>query len=249
MESFLSSLLAAFIVSAISFVGIFVLLKKSIFKGNFITALISFAAGTLLGDAFLHLIAEHVEEFGYEEGIMFVFLGIIIMLIIESYFHCSHDSTEEIEHHEHKPTLAKINLIGDGLHNLLDGMAIAASFLVSPAAGIASTVAIVLHEIPQEIADAAVLTYSGMSRRKVLRFNFLTALTAVVGVILAYFIDSVVEGAERYLVPLAAGQFIYIALADLLPEIHKKSGTKKYVLEIGAFILGIAVMYGLTLLE
>lgn len=250
MDTFTNALLATLLVSTVSFIGVFVLLKNTLTPLT--TAMISFAAGTLVGDAFLHLLPEHIETFGYStKTVAFIFGGILIMLIIEAYFHCSHDSSEEIEHHEHskKGVLANLNIIGDGMHNFLDGLAIASSFLISPAVGFSSTIAIILHEIPQELADASILSYSGWKRKKILIFNFLTALTALLGVLFVYVVKSKVDHAEQYLVPLAIGQFIYISLADLLPEIHKKSGVKKYILEIGMFIGGLLVMYLLTLAE
>ena len=249
MDVLAQSLLATFIVSLISFVGVFVLISKFSKLKELQTALISFAAGALLGDAFLHMLAENIEEFGYESStILFIFVGILLMLLVEAYLHCSHDTEKEAEQRK-MLVLARLNILGDGVHNLLDGVAIAASFLVSPALGVTSTLAIVLHEIPQELADAAVLSYSGWRTSKILLINFLTALTAVVGALLVFIVSSFVEHADQFLVPLAAGQFIYIALADLLPEIHKKTGVAKYIIEISAFVLGILIMYALTLVE
>lgn len=230
----LYSLIATFFVSLISFVGLIVLVKKINPENKIITAIIAFAAGSLLADALIHLLGEHIETFGYDnKTTLLIFAGVIAMLLIEAYFHCSHDSRDEIDHpHEHKnkSVLAKVNLIGDSFHNFLDGLAIAASFAVDPATGIATTIAVSLHEIPQELADAGVLKYAGLTRKKILVLNFLTALTAVVGAVVGYTLNSVTENAERYLIPLVVGQFIYIALADLLPEIHKKSGVFKYAL-------------------
>ncbi len=247
------SLIATLIVSSISFLGLLVLLKNIKSGDKIITAIVAFAAGSLLADALIHLLGEHIEQFGYEnQTTLLIFTGVILMLLIEAYFHCSHDSREEIDHpHEHKnkSVLVRVNLIGDAFHNFLDGLAIAASFAVAPATGIATTIAVSLHEIPQELADAGVLKYAGLRRRKILIVNVLTALTAVLGAIIGVAISSVTENSEKYLVPLVVGQFIYIALADLLPEIHKKSGIFKYALEITAFCLGIGAMYLLLLVE
>ncbi|MFS8130445.1 MAG: ZIP family metal transporter [Candidatus Dojkabacteria bacterium] len=245
------SLIATFIVSLISFVGILLFFRKTNSKSSFITSLIAFAAGALLGDAFLHLIGKAIEVNGYSIGIMvYVFAGILLMLVIEAYFHCSHDATEENKHnHATNKVLGNLNTFGNAIHNFLDGIAIAASFLVSPVAGVASTIAIIFHEIPQEFADVGILLYSGWSKKKVLVLNFLTALTAVLGAIFTIILSSYIQGAQKFLIPLAAGQFIYIALADLLPEIHEKAGVKKYVLEIGMFCVGFILMYVLLFLE
>lgn len=246
-----NSLIATFVVSLVSFFGLIVLLKPIASRNFVITALISFAAGSLIGDVFFHLLAENIEEFGYEnKTIIGILIGIVLMLITEAYLHCSHDSSAELSHeHKENHRLAKMNIIGDGVHNLLDGIAIAASFFVSPEVGVATTIAVILHEIPQELADASILLYSGWERKKVLLFNFLTALTSIFGALIVIVAESFIENLEQVLVPIAAGQFIYIALADLVPEIHKKSGVKKYSLEIAMFILGIFIMYSLTLLE
>jgi zinc and cadmium transporter len=251
METIIYSLAASIFVGLISLVGIVIFLSKLYNKKNLLTALISFAAGTLIGDVFLHLLSENIEEFGYTDTTVFlIFSGVFAMLVIESYLHCSHDSSEEIEKHVHENhVLSKINIIGDGLHNFLDGLSLATSFLISPAAGVATTIAVTLHEIPQELADVAVLSYSGWTKTKVLVVNLLTGLTAVLGVISTLLLNSIVEDVEKYLIPLVVGQFTYIALADLVPEIHKKSGVMKYAIEMCMFILGLFVMYSLTWLE
>ncbi len=244
---FLYSLLAAFLVSLVSFLGIALFIKKLNTKKLFLSALVSFAAGALLGDAFIHLIGEYIETNGYSIDLIIpIFVGILLMLIIEAYFHCSHDSEEELSHHV---AMAKNNLVGDSIHNLLDGIAIASSFIVNPVVGISSTIAIIIHEIPQEFADAGILLYSGWSKKKVFLANFITALTAVFGVVLVFILQSQIEGIENFLIPLAAGQFIYIALADLVPEIHRRKGALKYIVEITTFVLGFVAMYALILLE
>jgi zinc and cadmium transporter len=142
-----------------------------------------------------------------------------------------------------------LNIIGDGIHNFLDGVAIASSFLISPEIGIATTIAVIFHEIPQEIADVSVLVYSGWNKARILVINFLTALTAMLGVVLVFVLTNFIEDLEKYLVPVAAGQFIYIALADLLPVIHRKAGVKKYIVEIAAFIIGLIIMFLLQSFE
>lgn len=247
------ALIASFFVSIISFVGIILLINK-LHKSTFLTALISFAAGSLIGDVFFHLLPEHIENFGYTNDTVFgIIAGILIMFITEAYLHCSHDSSKEVEEFEEKHEqhfhLGSLNTISDALHNFLDGIALGASFLISPEVGIATTIAIILHEIPQELADVSVLAYAGWKRSKILFINFLTALTSVAGVVTVFVLQNINEDLERFLIPLAIGQFIYVALADLLPVIHKKAGLKKYLLEIVAFIIGIGIMFLLTLGE
>jgi len=250
-------LLASVVVSLVSFVGIIVLVDK-IYKSFFLTALISFAAGTLVGDVFIHMLPDHIENYGYDNNTVWgIIFGIVIMFIVEAYLHCSHDSEEEIEliekenthNHSGHSHLGKLNTIGDAIHNLLDGIAIGASFLISPEVGIATTIAVVLHEIPQELADVSVLAYSGWKKSKILLVNFITALTSIVGVLAVFVLKNLDSRIEQILIPIAIGQFIYIALADLLPVIHKKAGVKKYIVEIVAFVVGIVIMYSLTLIE
>jgi len=256
MDIFLP-LVASVLVSLVSFVGIIVFVDK-IYKSVFITALISFAAGTLIGDVLLHLLPDHIEAYGYTNStVLGIVIGILIMLIVEAYLHCSHDSEHEMEvieaenTHNHKghSHLGNLNTIGDAIHNYLDGLAIAASFLISPEIGIATTIAVILHEIPQELADVSILAFSGWSKKKILLLNFFTALTSIAGVLTVFLLKSFDASIERLLIPVAIGQFIYIALADLLPVIHKKAGVKKYVTEIIAFIVGILIMFVLTLAE
>lgn len=254
---FVLPIIASIAVSLISFIGIIILVDK-VYKSFFITSLISFAAGTLIGDVFIHMLPDHIENYGYDMStIAGIIIGIIIMLVVEAYLHCSHDSEQEIEvianenTHSHKghSHLGKLNTFGDAIHNLLDGLAIGASFLISPEVGIATTIAVILHEIPQELADVSVMAYSGWSKSKILLVNSITALTSIIGVVLVFILRSLDSSIEKFLIPLAIGQFIYIALADLLPVIHKKAGVKKYVIEITAFIVGVAIMFALTLFE
>ncbi len=247
----LNSLLASLIVSLISLIGVLLFFRKISSKSLIISLLVSFAAGTLLGDSFFHLLGESIEEFGFSIDIMIsLFLGIIFMLIVESTIHQHHHELED-DHttHKHNKKLAKINLVGDSVHNILDGIAIATSFIVSPAVGVATTIAVVLHEIPQELADAGILIYSGWDKKKVLIANLLVGLTAMIGVVITFLLNELVDGVSTFLIPFAAGQFIYIALVNLVPEIHRESNSFKYILRILSFILGIAVMYLFILFE
>lgn len=246
---FIYSLSAAIIVSLISLVGILILIKKINPRSFIINVLISFAAGAIIGDAFIHLLPEYIELYGYSETLTFyIFFGIVFMFCVEAYFHSrhKHDSSST---DDRRPFLARLNLIGDGFHNFLDGMAIGASFLISPEVGVITTLAIVLHEIPQELADTSILLYSGWRRRKIIIANLLTALTSVLGVIFVFIAVNLTESAEQILIPFAIGQFLYISLATLVPEIHRSVSLKKYSIALGAFVFGIIVMYSLLLIE
>ncbi|HCC84647.1 MAG TPA: ZIP family metal transporter, partial [Candidatus Pacebacteria bacterium] len=219
-DSLIASLVAVFLVSLVSLVGL-VTLSFSITKlRRQILILISFAAGTLLGDVFWHLVPEIV---GSKTGWTFttsasVLAGISLSLILEKIIHWRHCHLPITVHHQHH--FAGMNLFGDGLHNFLDGVIIAASFITSFPMGVATTLAVLAHEIPQEIGDFGVLIHSGFSRKKALWLNFLTALTAVLGVLVAVMVSNITIAIETVLLPFAVGSFLYIAGSDLIPELH-----------------------------
>ena len=150
---------------------------------------------------------------------------------------------------EHTHPFAKLNLIGDGLHNFIDGIIIGASYLVNIPLGIATSLAVILHEIPQEIGDFGVLIHGGYTKSKALMFNFLSALTAVLGAVIALLAGNYIENLVSYMIPITIGAFIYIAGSDLIPELHKDFKTGKSFLQLLCLILGILVMAALLLLE
>lgn len=215
--------------------------------GKILIYMISFAAGALLGDAFFHLLPEVVAEMGFTIWISFyVMVGIGLSFFVEKvvrWRHCHHVTTAD-----HPHPFAWMNLFGDGVHNFIDGLIIGASYLVSVPVGIATTVAVILHEIPQEIGDFGVLLHGGFSKGKALLLNFLTALTAIVGVFIALLMASYVEGITGILIPLAAGGFIYIAVADLIPELHKEVAVSRSILQFLFGTLGVALMVGMMFL-
>lgn len=242
------SFISVIAISSVAAVAVWILYEKASVKQNLLTYLISFASGALIGDVFIHLLPEYFEEFGYGvEAATGIITGIAVMLLAESYFHCSHDSQEEMEHHD--SILVKQNLIGDFVHNFLDGVAIGASYTISVGAGLASTVGVFLHEVPQEISDVAVLALSGWKKSKAMWVNLLTGLSALVGVGLVVVIGSLVDFTDRLLIPLAVGQFLYIALADLIPQVHKHKSDRHFLYKVLFFLCGVGVMYVLLLME
>lgn len=249
MDNFLAAIISTFVVSSISFIGIFLLLKKLKSDSFFITFLISFAAGALLGDVFIHLMPEYIETYSFStEMTLFILLGILFMLTVEAIFHSQHEHNKE-SNDDRRPFLARLNLLGDGIHNFLDGIAIGVSFLISIEVGVLTTIAVILHEIPQELADTSVLIYSGWKRKKILFANFLIGLTSVFGVIVVMIGERLIEGIEIFLIPFAVGQFLYISLATLIPEIHRSSEKKRYIYSLIAFCFGILIMFSLNLFE
>lgn len=232
-------LASVLIVSLVSVLGILIFLKKKTLN-KFLFYLVSFAAGTLLGAAFLDLLPEVIEE-GFNGFIpLLILAGILSFFILEKFLHWHHHHTEH-EHETHAFTY--LNLVGDGIHNFLDGAVIAASFMTDTGIGIATTIAIIAHEIPQEIADFSVLIYGGFSKMKALVYNFLTALTAMIGALLTYFFSSAIEGSHTYIAAFAIGGFVYIAGTDLIPEIQKEKNARKSLLQLLMLALGIALIW------
>ncbi len=241
------SLLSVTVVSLLSLLGIFTLsIKKNKLK-NILIYSISFSAGALFGDVFIHLLPEIVKETGLTVQISsFVILGIVVSLFIEKIIHWRHCHMPITKTHIHP--FAYMNLFGDSIHNFIDGLIIGSSYLISIPVGIATTLAVIFHEIPQEIGDFGVLIHAGIKRKKALMYNFLTATTAIFGTLIALLFSSKIEGATTMLSAFAAGSFIYIAGSDLIPELHKETQLKKSLIQIFTFILGVAIMYGLLII-
>ena len=236
-------LLATILVSLVSLVGISLLLLSKKTMESFVFIILSFATGTLFGAAFLDLLPEAIEGIDSRTAFMTTLGGILIFFILERIVHWHH------EHHEHpkseKP-LGLLVLFGDGVHNFFDGVAIAASFLAGPELGITTTFAIIMHEIPQELSDFTLLIYAGLSTKKALAYNFLTALTAIVGALAFLYFSTAIENIEFYGLALAAGTFIYIAGTDLLPELHRNEKRTKAGVQLASMLAGIALIWFLT---
>lgn len=226
-------------VSLLSLIGIFTLLIRDRLLNKILIYLVSLSIGALLGGAFIHLIPEALSKLNYNLVFFYVIFGFIIFFIIEKIVHWRHCHEKECKVH----TFAYMNLLGDGIHNFIDGMIIAASFIANPSLGAASLLAIAIHEIPQEISDFGVLVYAGLSKKKAILFNFLTALTAVIGGVFGYFLFSHIDISLGFLLSFAAGSFIYIAASDLIPEIREEKSLIKSILHILVIVLGIIFMY------
>lgn len=243
MPTLLNIILASFFISLVSFIGGALLLFKQLRTQKIATYLVSFAAGTMLAVAFLDLLPEALEEASGEVNIfIWAFLGMIAFFFLERFvlwFH-HHDS-----HHNTQPASVLI-LLGDGVHNFIDGVAIAAAFLVSPALGVVTTLAMAAHEVPQEIADFSILIHGGMKKAKALLFNFFSALAALAGAVGGFFFLENLEGALSILLSFTAGMFIYIASSDLIPELHKDFEKQKSWVQTLPFVLGIVVLWILT---
>ena len=248
-EVWLYSLLSVLLVSIVSLIGLWTISIRIEKLKKILIYLVSFSAGALFGDAFLHLLPEIIENGEFTLNTSFFILGgIFLFFFIEKIVHMQH---YHMPRHK-KATVqsfAVMNLIGDGFHNFLDGLILGASYLISIPVGIATTIAIVLHEIPQEIGDFGVLVHGGFSKNKAMLFNLMSALFAVLGTFVSLILSGYLGKVQLVIVPIAIGGFIYIAGSNLIPELHKDFTFKKTVIEFATFLLGILVMAALLLLE
>lgn len=236
------------LVSAISLIGVaFIWVTEAKLKKAF-TYMVSFAVGGLLGDVFIHLIPQMTEAGFSTQTALILIAGILVSFTVERFLQWRHCHVPTSTEHPH--SFAYMNLFGDSIHNLIDGLIIGGSFLASIPLGLATTMAVVFHEIPQELGDFSVLIYGGIHKKKALLFNFLTALTAVIGAVIALALGSLIEDATLLLVPFAAGNFVYIAGSDLIPELRKDTPElKKSALQLLSLVAGIVPMVLLLFLE
>ena len=247
----IDTLISVVIVSLVSFVGVISLLLRPKLLDEMLLVLVSLSAGALFGDAIIHLLPEAAEN-GFTLSIsLYTLSGVLTFFLLEKIIHWQHCHLplpkQKSSKHVHR--LGIINLVGDGLHNFIDGLIIAGSFLINVPTGIATTIAVVFHEIPQEIADFGVLIYAGFSKGRALFFNFLSAAFAIVGGIIGYALGSSSGSFIQFLLPFTAGGFIYVAGSNLIPELHKSCDFKDSIWHIIALIVGVALMVGLRFLE
>ncbi|MEM1551693.1 MAG: ZIP family metal transporter [Candidatus Bathyarchaeia archaeon] len=238
MNDLIAILASVTAVSLIAFIGIvFIGLKEDKLK-RLTMVLVGFASGTLIGGAFFHLLPESLTPENDATTVFWcVIVGIISFFTLEKFLYWRHCHEKECPTH----TFVYLNLLGDGIHNFIDGMVIAATFMVSFELGFAATLAVIFHEVPQEIGDFGVLAYGGLSRKKALTYNFISAVTAILGALATYFL-AYLRSIETLLVPFAAGGFIYIAATDLMPELHKKSHAGESIIQLFVILLGIGLM-------
>lgn len=236
------------LVSGISLVGVIAIGLRENFLKKLLLFLVSFSAGGLLGGAFLHLIPEMVEAngFGITEAV-YVLTGIMTFFVLEKFICWRHCHIPTSKTHPHP--FAFMNLIGDLFHNFIDGLVIAGTYLVSIPLGISTTIAVILHEIPQEIGDFGVLLHGGFSKKKAIFLNFAVTLSAVLGAVLILLIGPKVSNIEHFLIPFTAGGFLYIAGSDLIPELHKETKPLNSLGQFASLLLGIGAMGLLLLLE
>jgi len=236
----LSIILATFIISSGSFVGVLTLALNQKFLSKILLSLVSLSAGTMLAAALLHLLPESIETLGSVLPFQLTLVSFIGFFLLERFLHWRHCHDQD---HLTKHTMGTMNLIADAIHNFLDGVLIAASFATSGGLGLVATLAIAMHEIPQEIGDFGVLLHSGFSRRRALLSNILVSLTAILGGILGYLASHTMTAFAHYLIPVAAGGFIYISTTDLIPELKGVTSTKRTLSVVATFLLGVLIMF------
>ncbi|MGV8172243.1 MAG: ZIP family metal transporter [Candidatus Woesearchaeota archaeon] len=243
-NTFLWIILSTLIVCALSLLGIFAFILRSKNLNKILLGMVGFSAGALMGGAFLHLLPEALAETKSMIVGVLLLIGFSTFFIIERVLHWHHCHKGRCEVH----TLSYMNLMGDAVHNFIDGLIIAISYIADIRLGIVTSIAIIAHEIPQEIGDFGVLIYGGFSKSKALLYNFISASTAILGALIGYFISGTVEGIISWILPFAAGGFIYIAASDLIPELHKEPDIKKSLVSFGFFIIGIILMFAVKII-
>ncbi len=236
-----NTLASTLLVSIASFAGVLFLAFKTELLQKIVFVLVSFAVGALFGNAFFMLIPEAQELLtnNLHIGLMVV-AGILLMFVLEKLIHWHHN--HHIGSIRKEAPLGYISLFTDGLHNFIDGILIASSWMVSPEIGLATTLAVIAHEIPQEISDFGILIHAGFSPKKALFFNFLAACTAILGAVGTLCLGAVFTNISGYILPLAAGGFIYLAGSDLIPELHREKSVRKNSLQLLVIVLGLALM-------
>ncbi len=236
-------LLAALLESVVSFSGGALVIFRESLARAVAHRILGFAIGALIGVSFFEIIPEAAAAFGLEAAFWYVVAGVAVFFVLEKLLRWYHH--HEGHEHETRP-FATLILLGDAIHNFIDGVIIAVSFLVSYPLGIATTLAVVLHEIPQEVADFAVLIRGGYSRGRALWYNFLISLTTLAGAGVGYGFGSAVTGILPALLGIIAGSFLYIALSDLIPETHEESGFGHLATQLVLMLAGIGLMYVLA---
>jgi len=249
MITWVLGLASVIAISAISLTGVLVLWLKDKQLERILLYLVSFSVGGLFGDAFIHLIPEAIEEGGFGISVsMLILAGILFSFVVEKFLQWRHCHIPTSNTHPH--SFAYMNLFGDAVHNLIDGLIVGGSYLVSIPIGVSTTLAVIFHEIPQELGDFGVLIHGGFAKKKAVWFNFMTALTAILGAIIAFTVGATIEGFIPLLIPFAAGNFIYIAGSDLIPELRRdEPDLKKSALQVVSITLGVVMMLLILLLE
>lgn len=242
MDTLFYIILFTFLGSVVSLIGGVLLLLKEKLAKRVSHYLASFAAGTLLAAAFFDLLPESLKAAGEMDIFLWALVGILTFFLIERFIHHHHDTPKE------STKIVPLIMVGDSIHNFIDGAAIAATFMISIPLGIITTLAVAAHEIPQEIADFGLMIHQGVKRSRVLWINFISACAAFLGAILTYILGDTINNILPIMLSLTAGFFIYIALSDLVPEIHGEDRKNVALVETMLLLCGVLVIYLFVLL-
>jgi zinc and cadmium transporter len=244
-EAWVYAMISVVMVSGVSFVGLLIIVMNEQRLQCMISFLVSLAAGGLFGDAFLHLLPESLLRARSPQAVALAILaGIFAFFVIEKVLRWQHQHRVSTIH-----PLGYMNLVGDAVHNFIDGVLIGAAYLVSFPVGLGTTIAVILHEIPQELSDVGVLLHAGFSKIQAFGLNFLSATLAIVGAAIALLVGTQVDQFATFMLPFAAGGFIYIAGSDLLPELHRELEPARSAVQCFAMSTGIGLMHLFTLFE
>jgi zinc and cadmium transporter len=253
VTSWVLSLLSVGAVSLVSLAGLVTLSQNEARTRRLAALLVSFAVGALLGDAFIHLIPETFrQDAATLRPSLLILGGMLLFFVVEKLLRHEHGLLHRHHHPEAlaRPELAAVNILGDAIHNFIDGVLIAGSYLVSPSLGLATTVAVLFHEIPQELGDFGILIHSGLSVRQAVLLNLGSASAAILGAVAALLLGTLWGSTiTTVLIPVTAGGFVYIAAADLIPELqHDRSG-RGLLVQVGLILLGMGLMGLLAIAE
>ena len=243
-EEFLWILVSGLLMSAVALIGgLAVVLPERLLRA-LVLPLVALAAGSLLGGAFFHMVPASIAEMGNRLSVyLYLVLGFLTFFCLEQFLHWHHCHKTT---HDHRRPLGYLILLADGLHNFIGGLAVAGAFLINFRVGVTTWLVAVAHEVPQELGDFGALVHAGWKKKTALLYNFLSAITFLFGGLLAYWASSRIDVA--FLLPFAAGNFIYIAAADLVPEINKQTDLKLSLLHFGAFVSGLGALLAVRLL-
>lgn len=249
MKVWVCSLLSVGLVSVISLIGLVTLSVGPSILRKTLLYLVSFAVGALFGDACIHLIPETFERVRPPlTGSLLLIGGILIFFVLEKFVRWRHCHVPE-EDHQHVHPVVTMNIVGNGVHNMIDGMLIGASYTASVPIGVATTIAIILHEIPQEIGNFSILVHGGLPVKRALLLNFMTAMAAFLGAVVTLVVGSHAEMFTLYLLPITAGGFLYIAGSDLIPELHHEVDARTSLGQLASIIMGVGIMAVLKFIE
>ena len=243
--TFIAIIIATGLISLLSLSGSLLLFLKKNLLDRISIFLVAFAAGALMGAAFLHLLPEAIEGIESPNAFLFILFGFGIFFFIENILHWHHSHRNQKAH----ASFGSLALLGDGVHNFLDGMIIAAVFIIDIKLGFVTVLAVALHEIPQEIAEFGVLLRAGFSRHRALVLNFFSATTVILGGVVGYFLQGILGQWISLFILFAVGIFLYIGASDFVPEIRKEQGLRKSLGLLFTFAAGIFLMWAVLFIE